>query len=419
MARLSSLLAAALAILPVVTARSNITPQKLSQLADMGLNPDGSILKSNKAFSLAVNEVSSPEGSSEQINEEFVQLKLDQFSNDSQTFPNRFWVAESGYKPGGPVFLYDVGEADAGPSALFRLQDPSSFVKQIVDQFGGIGIAWEHRYYGKSVPANISLDTPASTFQYLTSEQALADVVQFADQFSRSSLSDVDLTPKGTPWVFLGGSYPGMRAAFIRNQYPETIHASFASSAPVEASVDMSFYFDPVWRGMNAYGWGNCTIDVNAAITYMDKVMGNANTSAALKERFLGPGAANNSNAGFADALSVVFYLWQSYGIDGGSSGLRSFCDWISTDPQTQQVSGPDGWAATKGPEFVVDRWANWAPFTETTNSNLGSSCVGPNSTAKNADCNLELRFADPAAISWTWQYCTQWGKSRRVQWAS
>lgn len=73
-------------------------------------------------------------------------LKLDQFGKSKDTFNNRFWVAESGYKAGGPVFIYDVGEADASGSWQFRLQNETSFFKQIVDQFGGIGIVWEHRF---------------------------------------------------------------------------------------------------------------------------------------------------------------------------------------------------------------------------------------------------------------------------------
>lgn len=129
----------------------------------------------------------------------------------------------------------------------------------------------------------------------------------------------------------------------MRKFYPDTIYASFASSAPVEAKNDMSVYFEPIWRGMNAYGWGNCTKDIHAAINYMDKVMEKPTAAAALKERFLGVGAGNNTNAGFADALTAPFYLWQSYGVEGGLTGLRSFCDWLSTDPATNTSSRPTG----------------------------------------------------------------------------
>jgi hypothetical protein len=55
-------------------------------------------------------------------------------------------VSESDYKPGGPVFIYDVGEGDAEPGVQFRLQNETSFFKQLLKEFGAMGIVWEHRY---------------------------------------------------------------------------------------------------------------------------------------------------------------------------------------------------------------------------------------------------------------------------------
>ncbi|KAF1813543.1 peptidase S28 [Eremomyces bilateralis CBS 781.70] len=353
--------------------------------------------------------------SEEDIEEESVALTLDHFGNGTiqgkQTFRNRFWVAESGYKPGGPVFIYDNGESDAETGAMFRLTGSTSFFKQLVDEFGGIGIVWEHRYYGRSLPVKIGLDTPPEAFKYLTTEQALADVKEFASSFSRPNFPDVDLTPKGTPWIFLGGSYPGMRAVFMRKFYPETIFASYASSAPVQASVVMNYYFDTVARGMRKYGWGNCTEDIHAAIRYMDRIMVDPAKSSTLKEDFLGRRAANNTNAAFADALTSIFALWQSYGVEGGPYSLRSFCNWISTDPATNQTAPARGWAATKGPQFTVDRWSKWANFKDVVNINLYTECEGVrNSSETTPDCDLNLPFPEPNYISWVWQYCSEWG---------
>jgi hypothetical protein len=254
------------------------------------------------------------------------------------------------------------------------------------------------------------LDTPAEKFKYLTTEQSLADVVAFAKQFKRKGIN-ATLTPDKTPWVFIGGSYPAMRAAFIRDKYPETIYAGYASSAPVEASINQAFYFDPVYRGMNKYGFGNCTQDIKAAIKYMDKIMDtDRSAAAALKEQFLGKGAASNSHATFADALTTIFYMWQSYGIDGGAGSLRNFCNWIETDKATGKLAGADGWAKSKGAKYVVDRWATWPTFVPSVNSYLETSCSGKANVM--GTCDLNRRFTDPASISWTWQYCTQWGKS-------
>lgn len=108
-----------------------------------------------------------------------------------------------------------------------------------------------------------------------------------------------------------------MRAAFVREKYPETIFASFASSAPVEAQVDMSIYFEQVYRGLNGLGFGNCTKDIHAAINYIDNQLAIPATAAAIKKKLLGKGAEKNSNEGLADVLTYIFYSFQSYEVEG------------------------------------------------------------------------------------------------------
>ena len=89
------------------------------------------------------------------------------------------------------------------------------------------------RVDGNSTPVTIDLDTPPEAYRYLNTEQSLADFDVFAKQFSRPGIN-ASLTPDAVPWVMTGGSYPGMRAAFLRDKYPDTVYAAFASSAPVE-----------------------------------------------------------------------------------------------------------------------------------------------------------------------------------------
>jgi hypothetical protein len=49
------------------------------------------------------------------------------------------------YKSGGPVFLYDVGESSAYSSAQHMLGE-STFFREYLEEFGGLGIVWEHRF---------------------------------------------------------------------------------------------------------------------------------------------------------------------------------------------------------------------------------------------------------------------------------
>lgn len=152
-----SVTALALGVLQGADAFNAAKSRDFNLLADMGVNADGSSIEAATTANIArslhigttVKDITidlATRQVPETIAEEFVALKLDQFGKSKETFNNRFWVAESGYKPGGPVFIYDVGEADATSSWQFRLQNETSFFKQIVDQFGGVGIVWEHRF---------------------------------------------------------------------------------------------------------------------------------------------------------------------------------------------------------------------------------------------------------------------------------
>ena len=232
----------------------------------------------------------------------------------------------------------------------------------------------------------------------------------------------------------VGGSYPAVRAAFMRNRYPDTIYAAFASSAPVEAKVDMSGYWDPIVRGMRRYGFGNCSRDVIEAIKYVDKQLAKPSTAAALKKKFLGWGAENADNGDFADALSYVFTTWQSYGMEGSPYSLRKFCDWIETDPgpvappptrpsttvatgvptapasSGKKLAPAEGWAKSKGVKWTIDRWASYPYFVAMVDQYLDTNCSGRDDLE--GDCRLNYTVKTPAGIAWSWQYCTEWGES-------
>jgi hypothetical protein len=383
-------------------------------MAETGRNPDGSSMGDDDARvqSLALLEDAIPA--------EYVTLPVDAFAAAKNqlasyhgTFNNRFWVSDASYTPGGPVFLYDVGEADASVNAQYRLRDPASFFRQLVERHGGLGVVWEHRFYGNSSPTPVDVNTAADEFEFLTTQQSLADIAGFAAQFSRRGVN-ASLAPDAVPWVMVGGSYPGMRAAFMRQLYPATVFAAWASSAPVQARRDLRAYFDPVWDGLQAYGFGNCSRDVQAAVRWIDGVLdGNQTRAAGVKRMFLGRGAEANSHAAFADALTTVWSAWMTYGVEGGVVGARRFCDWIETDTDGMlpKVAGKDGWAKTKGAEWVARRWASYPWWVGNVNSYLETECSGREDVE--GTCDLNRKFTDPSLISWAWQYCTQWGELR------
>ena len=126
--------------------------------------------------------------------------------------------------------------------------------------------AIEHRYYGKSVPTieetndgeasgylrgdndsnsqhgNQKDGTAAGAeFAYLSSRQAVKDIVEFVSSIEITTDSD-----KKVPWITFGGSYPGMLAAWSRLLHPDVIHGAVSNSAPVEAKLDFNEYNDRV-----------------------------------------------------------------------------------------------------------------------------------------------------------------------------
>jgi hypothetical protein len=48
--------------------------------------------------------------------------------------------------------VYDVGEATAEASAKQHLSNSTSFLVEMLDDFGAIGIVWEHRYVLRHLP---------------------------------------------------------------------------------------------------------------------------------------------------------------------------------------------------------------------------------------------------------------------------
>lgn len=54
-------------------------------------------------------------------------------------------MSDQFYQEGGPVFVYDVGESAAENAAQLHLTNETSFLVQMLEEFGGMGVVWEHR----------------------------------------------------------------------------------------------------------------------------------------------------------------------------------------------------------------------------------------------------------------------------------
>lgn len=134
--------------------------------------------------------------------------------------------------------------------------------------------AIEHRYYGASVPiiksdaqpftehlrrgddgsADDNHDENQFDYTYLSSRQAVKDIVEFVKSnealtHSEQQMDVEDAAASNTnnnTWILFGGSYPGMLSAWARLLHPETIHGAVANSAPVQPQLDFYQYYDHV-----------------------------------------------------------------------------------------------------------------------------------------------------------------------------
>jgi hypothetical protein len=68
--------------------------------------------------------------------------------------------------------------------------------------------------------------------KYLTSEQALKDLAYFMAIMKDGRMYGIT---KDTPWLTIGGSYPGAMSAWFRYKYPHMTVGAIASSAVILA----------------------------------------------------------------------------------------------------------------------------------------------------------------------------------------
>ncbi len=140
------------------------------------------------------------------------------------TFQQRYWVSKQFAKgPDSPVLFYLCGEAACDPWYAQSMADAAKALDAAV-------VVLEHRYYGASLPYP---DLTADHMQYLTIHNALEDAAAF-ERWAKTGLG------LGGKWIAVGGSYPGMLAAFYREKHPELVVGAWASSAPVD--VELSFW---------------------------------------------------------------------------------------------------------------------------------------------------------------------------------
>ncbi|KAF7507600.1 hypothetical protein GJ744_010270 [Endocarpon pusillum] len=366
-------------------------------------------------------------------------MPIDHFDDsDTRTYKNRYWINDTFYQEGGPVFFYDVGEGAVSDLRVIEFlgeDGTRNAPLRLAEQFKGMAVVWEHRFYGGSLPFPLDKDTGKAlegydAYKYLNNEQALEDTVYFASNFKPPGYEDsTSLSPSNTPWIWVGASYSGVRGAIMRVRNPEIFYATWASSAPVQAQIDMSVYANPMQQSMPS----NCSADAHAAVAYADNIFlhgtpeevstlkraiylaCNIHTDPAILE--IDQVDADSLDYYFLAAnLSYPFYLngfsFQYYNYAGS---LGNFCDFLESwnpgnatdfDIDTTGTEwlrdSADGDLTTDG---VAASYGNEQAFYAFL-AFLSANAYQSQNTSRGSD-DFSLLVDN---VSWNWQYCSEFG---------
>ncbi|CAK5262521.1 unnamed protein product [Mycena citricolor] len=325
----------------------------------------------------------------------FQQL-IDHNNSSLGTFSQRYWHTYEFYEPGGPIIFFTPGEINASPYLGYLTN--GTINGQIAQQENGAAIVLEHRFYGLSNPLP---DLSVASLRLHTIQQAIEDLKYFAENVVLPMPNGGNLKPSTTPWILVGGSYSGALTSYTMVNKPGLFAAGYGSSATVQTIFDFWQYFEP----SRQYMAPNCSADIVAAISHIDKVFTGSNTTAiqAIKNTF-GMGAMTHLDD-LVSALRNHFWDWQALSLRGGAGGrFFEFCDALEVK------NGVNAPAAGWGAKHALNAWGQYWNQTY-------YALICGNATA--VDCFDTYNPTQPyytditidnAGRSWQWIVCNEVG---------
>eukprot|EP01133_Synstelium_polycarpum_P013883 gene13883-16377_t len=294
---------------------------------------------------------------------------------DTSTFQQQYFVNDTFYKTGGPVFFLLGGEGPITPSTV-----TGHFVlNTYAPLFNALIVGIEHRFYGKSVPTP-TLDT--KFLNLLTTEQALADYAAFVQSFSET------YSTGSSKWISFGGSYSGSLSAWMRLKYPNLIDAAIATSAPVQPQLDFPEYFEVVSQSIGP----SCSAVVANVTQQVTQML--ATNRAAVEKLFstCDPIVSDLDVATFMESLSGGIAEIVQYDNDN-----NKYTPFNSTHMCALLEQG--------------DALQSFAAFNNLFNTFSGENCTTSSYNSMVAQVR-DVTNNGPNAASrlWTWQTCTEYG---------
>ncbi|MCJ1447347.1 MAG: hypothetical protein MMC23_007858 [Stictis urceolatum] len=344
---------------------------------------------------------------------------VDHFHNESMYEPHsngkfnvRYWFDASNYKPGGPVIVLMGGET-SGDDRLVYLQ--KGILAQMAKATNGVGVVLEHRYYGSSFPTP---DLSTENLRFLTTDQSLADSVDFAENVKFKGLENYNLNAPHTPWIAYGGSYAGAYVAILRKLYPDTYWGAISSSGVTVAQWNFWQYYEAA----RIYGPKECVKATQLLTNAMDNIfMKNKKYGPTLKKAFgleaftydddfmnflSNYGIAGLQGLNWDPAVSSEAFYWYCGNV---SSTTIEFSETKSLQPTVEKLLDAGGYGKQK--KDLTPRMLNWIGYNNITNigDTSGEELVQEN-TQHNVTFYEQHSLDDATWRSWSYQYCTQWG---------
>ena len=245
---------------------------------------------------------------------------------------------------------------------------PGGFVTYLANKYAGAIFSLEHRWYGESIPGDITSTGDLST---LSVEQALADAAAFA-----AFVTDTWLQRQQLVWVSVGGSYPGALSAWFREKYPSVVDLAISSSGVVAATKKFVEFDMQVKEAIGSV----CAAQVLAVTSAFEVAWQDSSLQAQLFALF-NTTPSRLTKADFAWMLADSAAMGDQYGYKAAMCGMLA----------------PAGAAP-------MDALAAFAKWTSVHYGDLANQCYY--STSCLSDAAQKQQWYNQK--TWVWQCCSQ-----------
>lgn len=305
------------------------------------------------------------------------------------------------------------GETDA-TDRLPYLQ--KGIVAILAKATNGIGVVLEHRYYGTSFP---TADLSTENLRFLSTDQAVADQAFFSSHITFPGLEHLNLTAPNTPHIAYGGSYAGGMVALLRKLYPELTWGAISSSGVTVALYDFWQYYEPI----REYASSEFVQTQTKLINILDNILAKNDTQQIVELKSLFGLQNLTFNDDFANVVSGGVGYWQSNNWDPavGSPKFGYYAGNITSDTllwpghenQTSSATSlvEAGLWANESDSLTI-RLLNLAAWTEANSVPSCKSTLDECYTYHNESAAMYTNkdVSNYPALSWAYQYCTEWG---------